>query len=917
MVTTLGTAHNVPECNITSNNIICEGGSATFTASGGTTYAWKGPGGFTANTATISNLTVPGTYTVTVSANGSSSTCSRELTVKPSPTCNITGSNIICTGASATFTASGGTAYSWTGPGGFTANTATISNLTVAGRYTVKISIECCEITCSKVLTVVPMPVCNITGDNVVCTGSSASFTATGGTSYAWTGPGGFTANTATISNLTVAGTYTVTVSSYGCVSTCSRELTFKPAPECNITGTNVICAGASASFTASGGTAYAWTGPGGFTANTATISNLTVAGTYTVTVSANGCERTCTRELTVNPLPECNITGNNVICAGASATFTASGGTAYAWTGPGGFTANTATISNLTMAGTYTVTVSANGCERTCTRELTVNPLPVCNITGNNEIPAGGSTTFTASGGTDYSWTGPDGFTANTATISNLTVPGTYTVTVRANGCVSTCSRELKIIVPVPFCDISGNNVICAGGSTTFTAIGGTSYAWTGPGGFTANTAIISNLTVAGTYTVTVSSDGISVSCNRVLTVNPLPVCTITGNNSIYEGGSASFTATGGTSYAWTGPGGFTANTATISNLTVAGTYTVTVSANGCESTCSRTLTIKPALGQICTYTQGYYGNAGGRSCDGTSGGNSTTDLINKAIAAWNGNIEIGAGNNVVTISTGQANCVIEHLPGGGASRELSGSYSICALPGSYLRNGNINNTLLAQTITLGLNLGIGTALGDLVLQAGTLVTEKAMDCGSSQPQPGCTYEYYQIPANVVNALGNGKTVADLYILANNALGNVDGIVGSENGISLSAIASLVDLINNAFDECRLFAGWDLTPCVGQNATTASLNATSAVLNVTASPNPFRNDVKFTIRSQVSGQAELQIFNMQGQTLQTMDIGFIIAGKAQVYESRIPSSKNGMVFYKLRVGDKEATGKILQTDQR
>jgi hypothetical protein len=33
----------------------------------------------------------------------------------------------------------------------------------------------------------------------------------------------------------------------------------------------------------------------------------------------------------------------------------------------------------------------------------------------------------------------------------------------------------------------------------------------------------------------------------------------------------------------------------------------------------------------------------------------------------------------------------------------------------------------------------------------------------------------------------------------------------GSTNGLSLSQIAGMVDLINNAFDECRIFMGYNV----------------------------------------------------------------------------------------------------------
>ena len=103
--------------------------------------------------------------------------------------------------------------------------------------------------------------------------------------------------------------------------------------------------------------------------------------GTTAVLCTAtNACStNTCTFTVTVRPVPVAVITPPNLtVCAGQNATFTASGGGSYSWSGPGGFTATTAAITRtsvtLAMAGTYTVIVtSAEGCTNSATATLTV----------------------------------------------------------------------------------------------------------------------------------------------------------------------------------------------------------------------------------------------------------------------------------------------------------------------------------------------------------------------------------------------------------------------------------------------------------------------------------------------------------------------------------------------------------------
>jgi len=230
--------------------------------------------------------------------------------------------------------------------------------------------------------------------------------------SYAWTGPNSFTANTQCIDPGT-AGQYTVIITdANGCADTCSRTLTVYPQPTCQITGgSDAVCQGFTTHWCVTAGmSSYAWTGPNSFTAYTQCIDPGT-AGQYTVIITdANGCKDTCSRTLTVDPQPVCEITGNNRICTGFTTDFCATlGMTSYLWSGPEDNGATTRCI-NIGTAGEYTVIITdANGCKDTCSRTLTVDPQPVCEITGNNRICTGFTTDFCATlGMTSYLWSGP-----------------------------------------------------------------------------------------------------------------------------------------------------------------------------------------------------------------------------------------------------------------------------------------------------------------------------------------------------------------------------------------------------------------------------------------------------------------------------------------------------------------------------
>ena len=322
-----------------------------------------------------------------------------------------------------------------------------------------------------------------------------------------------------------------------------------------------------------------------------------------------------------------------------------------------------------------------------------------------------------------------------------------------------------------------------------------------------------------------------------------------------------------------------------TFENL-AAGNYTYEVRDANYATTneaCGEPIVVGPGTpcGAHCTYTQGYYGNLGGMSCaDGVS--YSTTGLISKALMSYpSGTMTIGLPANGIVgdpyefkgHSVSMSNTptdiakIIQVLPGGGSSVALlAGDFPITGMPASYLKKGNINNTLFAQTITLGLNLGIDSELGNFALQSGTLATAAPEGgCGSETPmERSCSvegytpvineYEYFEIPA-VVDLLPT-KTVQGLFDMANTALGG--GTLPA--GVTLAELAKAVDVINNAFDGCRISMGYDQTPLTDCN------KAERAAFNV--SPVPIDNQATITYEFSYPTTVLIEIFTSINGTL-------------------------------------------------
>src|SRR5690606_29921544 len=113
-----------------------------------------------------------------------------------------------------------------------------------------------------------------------------------------------------------------------------------------NLQGDPVVCEGSAIHLIASGSMAYAWSGPDGF--NSALpdpiITNATLAqsGTYTVTLTDDlGCTTTLSIDIAVAPPPDITLASNGPVCEGDVLSLSATGGTMYAWSGPGGYTGN------------------------------------------------------------------------------------------------------------------------------------------------------------------------------------------------------------------------------------------------------------------------------------------------------------------------------------------------------------------------------------------------------------------------------------------------------------------------------------------------------------------------------------------------------------------------------------------------
>ncbi|TAL62067.1 MAG: T9SS type B sorting domain-containing protein [Bacteroidetes bacterium] len=482
----------------TTNTTICSGNSATLTATSGSSYSWN-------NGQTTSSIVVTPsastTYTVISIGACGADTGYASVTLASSITASISPNITICSGQTATLSASGGAPYLWsTGAG---TSSITVSP-TATSSYSVVVGSGSCSDTASAIVTVVPLAV--TAGPNsTICVGQTVTLSASGGNSYSWNN-----GSTASAINVSPSATtnYSVAVSNGSCSGTAVVTVVVSPPPVASVQGTT-ICSGQTTTLTASGGGNYSWTN--GSTTNPLIISPTTNT-TYSVIVSIGNCADTASAIVTVNPSPSVSVSGNTTLCVGDIATLTASGGNNYTWS-------NGATTSSITATATATATYSVTSSNGSCTSAtsitVVVSPPPIAWANGTT-ICAGQSAILTASGGGNYSWN--NGGTTNPLIVSP-TANTTYSVIVSIGSCSDTATATVTVN-PSPAASAWSNITITQGQSTTLAASGGGTYLWSN--GSTQNSITVSPL-VTTIYCVTVTQNNCSDTACVTVTVEPI----------------------------------------------------------------------------------------------------------------------------------------------------------------------------------------------------------------------------------------------------------------------------------------------------------------------------------------------------------------------------------------------------------
>jgi hypothetical protein len=572
---------------VTTPVTYCQNATATALTAIGTNLKWYAvsTGGTSSTTASVPITTTTGTtnYYVSQTTNtceGPRATIAVIVNALPVVTPNVqlngnwlqqntaqtcSGSTILL-GPQPTST----NGWTWTGPSNYTSTTRQISlaNITTlqGGVYTANyIDVNGCKSSSNFTITVNATPtVPTVTNAVSYCHNAvSTKLTATGaGLLWYSAATGGTGSVIAPIPPTTTTGTTNYYVSQT--TNTCEGPraiiaVTINATPTApTVTSAVSYCQNAVSTKLTATGAGLLWysVATGGIGVSTAPVPATTNTGTtnYYVSQTTTGCESARSMiAVTVSNAPTASITtiSPTAFCTGGSVVLTASVGSSYKWFINGTTQVGTTPTYSATVAGNYTVEVTnAGNCKATSSAtSITVNALPsapaviptvtYCQNGISNQLTATGTGLLwytTATGGMG-STTAPTPSTTNTGSTN-------YYVSQTTTGCESSRSMISVTVIASPIATItaSGSTNIPQGGSVVLTSSIGSSYKWFN-GAVPVGTAATYTATVAGVYTVEVTSANNCSATSSVMNVNlnsnQPSVITITSptNNSQIQG--------------------------------------------------------------------------------------------------------------------------------------------------------------------------------------------------------------------------------------------------------------------------------------------------------------------------------------------------------------------------------------------
>jgi hypothetical protein len=368
------TVNPLPVSVLASSNSLCQGTSATLTASAAANaYTWM-PGALS-NSVILASPLVNTNYTVTASDGTCRGTTTVQINTIISPTVTLpSASALICQGQTYTVQASSSAAnssFTWL-PSGGNNSTGTLSPQSTTAYSVLSTNSLGCTGNAQIVMVVTAQPPLTIAASKtLVCAGQSVTLTASGAGTYTWNnGPAGASA---TVTPPAPGDIYSVTASAASNTCTATKTIAILVfSPTVTATSAATVCAGQSFTLSAAGASTYSWNGsaaPGGTVLITPTLT-----ADYTLTTLSTSLTTSCgtsqIASITVAGLPLVIASASpTMVCKSYPTILIANGATSYTWSALN----QTAQQVTLTPIGNTTYTVTGTGSDG-CVNTATVN---------------------------------------------------------------------------------------------------------------------------------------------------------------------------------------------------------------------------------------------------------------------------------------------------------------------------------------------------------------------------------------------------------------------------------------------------------------------------------------------------------------------------------------------------------------
>ena len=612
---------------------VCESSPLFVLSTGGNPNGggiWHAPNGGFSNGNFIPGTNPAGVYTYVLSSSCGADSATVTVTVLPDPNPGNDASVTFCDqqGPVNLINYPGGSPQpggTWTDPLGNSFSGTFNPATDMVGTYTYTVSNGICSESSSLTVSVENAPNAGFSNSITVCSAdpSFPLFLQLGGApdnTGTWTGPGGFSSSNSGVSfdpATNVSGVYTYTVAGTACSSqTATVTVTVTPIGNPGTNGALAICTNSSPvslfnSLNGSPQSGGTWTNPGGTTLPNDSLDPATdPQGLYTYTVGSAGCTASATVNVTFLPTPNAGNPGTASVCSNGTPfdLIDSLGGNpdpSGLWVNPSGTFQGTDVFNPATSTpGTYTYLLSAPGCtpsQVSATVTVSVTPQPNAGNSSSMTLCANGPVVTCLDsvpgnpqpGGT---WTAPSGGSFSGSFNPSSDTPGNYTYALDNNGCTASSTLNISVNNP-PNAGTSASIQLCNNASA-FNLIDSLSGAspggtWTAPGGGAFNGTLQPGTSPAGTYTYTVSGNGICADASATVNVSYFPTLSVSAPvetcNAAETAYTVTFTISGGdpATYAVNGiPGTITGSTFTSSPITSGTGYNGTVTdGNGCQS--------------------------------------------------------------------------------------------------------------------------------------------------------------------------------------------------------------------------------------------------------------------------------------------------------------------------------------------